>query len=254
MNATTPNTWHEANQRYLMAALAVVKELLERHAARVNGNAGANSSAHPQSSAAQQALKQAADSLPSPSALDTLCAAFALSPFERDVLLLCAGLELDSTFAAFCAAQGNQWRAYPTFSLALATFSDPHWSALSPAAPLRYWHIIEVEPGVSLTTSQLCIDERTLHYLTGLADLDGRLQGVVEPLDPCAELVPSHDALVRQLVALWSQTEQAWNWPAVQLCGPDNIGKGDIAATACAELVHLPRNSYTPQAVKGLPA
>src|SRR5207244_4953216 len=70
------------------------------------------------------------------SALDNLCAAFRLSPFERDVLLLCAGIELDSTFPARCAtAQGGTRRAYPTFSLALAVLPEAHWSAIVPTAP-----------------------------------------------------------------------------------------------------------------------
>jgi len=64
-------------------------------------------------------------------ALETVCALFHLSPFERDVLLLCAGMELDSRFAEACAGQP------PTFALALASLPEPHWSALAPSGPLR---------------------------------------------------------------------------------------------------------------------
>ena len=70
--------------------------------------------------------------MPAPPALETLCRRSGLSPFERDVLLLCAGVELDSRFAPLCAAaQGDPARPYPTFSLALAALPEPHWSALS---------------------------------------------------------------------------------------------------------------------------
>ena len=56
-------------------------------------------------------LREATEAMPAPAALDTLCAAFGLSPFERDVLLLCAGMELDSAFPALCAAaQGHRAR------------------------------------------------------------------------------------------------------------------------------------------------
>src|SRR5258708_32233454 len=79
-----------------------------------------------------------------PPALEQLCAAFGLSPFERQVLLVRAGADLEGAFAGLCAAApGDPARAYPTFSLALATFDEPHWSALSPEAPLRFWRLID---------------------------------------------------------------------------------------------------------------
>ncbi len=63
---------------------------------------------------------------------------FRLTPFEQDVLLLRAGVELAADIGPLCGeAQGEQGRAFPTFGLALAAFADPAWSALSPTAPLR---------------------------------------------------------------------------------------------------------------------
>ena len=72
-------------------------------------------------------------------ALDRLCRLFGLSAFERDVLLLCAGVELDSGFA--------ETVGQPTVALALAKLPHAHWAALSPAAPLRHWRLIEVAAG-----------------------------------------------------------------------------------------------------------
>ena len=61
---------------------------------------------------------------------------FALSPFERDVLLLAAAVELDGGVAeAVRALQGGS--AAPTFALAMSTLPDPHWDALAPDRPLR---------------------------------------------------------------------------------------------------------------------
>src|SRR5262249_41803373 len=141
---------------------------------------------------AGQAPDEAAAAMPAPPALETLCATFGLSPFERAVLVLCAGQELDSRFAALCAAaQGDAQRPYPTFSLAPATLPQPHWSALTPAAPLRRWRLIEVGAGSALTLSPLRIDERVLHYLAGVQHLDERLAGLLEPVPPPGDLVPS---------------------------------------------------------------
>ncbi len=85
--APARETWLDANQRYLTAALVRVRAALEAHAAGAAGPADA--------AAAEAALTAAAARLPGPAALDVVCAAFGLSPFERDVLLLCAGMELE---------------------------------------------------------------------------------------------------------------------------------------------------------------
>src|SRR5690348_15533439 len=79
--------------------------------------------------------------VPGGSALDLVCSCFGLTPFERDVLVLAASVEVDPVSAERFRAAGG--RPYPTFSLALATLAEPHWSALAPVSPLRRWHLIE---------------------------------------------------------------------------------------------------------------
>jgi hypothetical protein len=144
---------------------------------------------------------------------------------------------MDSTFATLCAtAQGDPRRTYPTFSLALAALPDSHWSALTPAAPLRYWRLLEVGSGDTLTTSPLRADERVLHYLAGAPYLDERLRGLVEPLPVPEELPPSHHALARRIVELWSQTEGRSAAPTLQLCGGEHDAIHAIAAAAAAQL------------------
>lgn len=237
MNAEETLNWYEANQKYLTAALAIVREPLEHHATQANSDTAKNSSEYSLSDDVQHALRQADNELPAPSALETVCEAFGLSHFERDILLLCAGMELDSTFASRCAsAQGDPLRAYPTFGLALAAFPDPHWSALTPAAPLRRWRMIEVGAGNALTTSPLRIDERILHYLTGLQHLDERLVSLVEPLHVSHDLVPSHYLLAERLALTWSSMKNTFVLPAIQLCGGEVLSKRTIAAAACTSL------------------
>jgi ATPase family associated with various cellular activities (AAA) len=220
--------WAEANQRYLMAALGVVRAALER---RVRDPAQANAGA----GQLQQALEAAAAAMPSPPALQRVCTVFGLSPFERELLLVCAGVELDSTFAGLCAAlHGDSARRHPTFGLALATLSSPHWSALTPEAPLRRWRMIEVSSGHPLTSSALRIDERVLHYLAGIQHLDERLAGIVEPLPPGGELVPSHWAVVDRMVQAWASLPERAGFPVVQLCGNEPVAKRLVAAAACS--------------------
>lgn len=230
MNTTTTNDWHEANQRYLMARLSVVRGALTRHVARIQG---AQEGEH--NDAAEQTLHKAACALPATSALDALCAAFGLSPFERDVLLLCAGMELDSTFAQLCAAaQGSPQRPYPTFSLALAALPSAHWSGLTPAGPLRRWRFIEVGADDTVTNGPLRIDERVLHYLAGVSYLDVRLHGLVELLPPPTDLPPSHRELAQRIAQVWSKSREAPSWPIIHLSGDEHAGKRAVAAFACA--------------------
>ena len=101
-----PHSWVEANHRFLTAAPDVVR----RH---VSGE---------DAEAAARGREQIAAGMPAPPALDGIAAAFGLSDFERDVLLLCAGVELDTAVARACAtAQGDPGRPYATFSLAMGT-------------------------------------------------------------------------------------------------------------------------------------
>ena len=242
MSAHELNIWHEANQRYLLAALGVVREALERHAQSTPEHASGQTSEQspgqspPGNSTARRVMEETAARMSAPPALDNVCAAFGLSPFERDVLVLCAGVELDAAFATACAAaSGEQRHAYPSFSLALAALPDAHWSALAPSAPLRRWRLIDVGAGESLTLSPLRIDERVLHYLAGIQHIDERLAGLVEPLRGTVELVPSHHALAALILPLWSQAavEQL---PVVQLCGGEVAGKRAVAMHVCAAL------------------
>jgi ATPase family associated with various cellular activities (AAA) len=227
--------WTDINQRYLMAALAEVRMALERHAA-CPGSQEASRSMEPVRGCSEDELAR----LPAPPALETLAKTLRLSLFERAIVLLCAGIELDASFAGLCAAaQGDTARTYPTFSLALAALPSPHWSALTPTAPLRRWRVVEPvnQPGTPLTLNPLRIDERILHFLTGIQYLDDRLIGLIEAVS-ADDLVPSHLALAHQIAAAWAHADD--RLPVIQLYGADEATKRAIAAAGCAELgLHL---------------
>ena len=228
------HNWGQANQRYLMAAINVVRERLKHQRSRSPDKSPGED--QPEDfHEAQRALQEAAAAMPSPSALEILSKTFNLSTFERDLLLLCAGVELDSSFASACAeTQADPTRTQPTLSLALAVLPDAHWSALTPAAPLRRWRLIEVGSGPVLTLGSLRIDERILHYLAGVQHPDERLAGFVEQLSLSGELAPSHTALAERVAALWSQRIRNGTRPVVQLCG-SNVGDvRSVALAACA--------------------
>ena len=173
---TSPEAWLTANQAALVAALRPVYSALCRHAGKP---------------AALDAEISGIAQLDPPPAIETLAAQFALSPFERAVLLLCAGVELEGRFAEICAAaHGDPRRGFATFGLALAALPDAHWSALSRDRPLRHWRLVEMAPGDTLTSAPLRIDERVLHLLAGVQSSDERLDGVIVAI-PLPASVPA---------------------------------------------------------------
>ena len=115
-------------------------------------------------------------------ALEQLRTLFGLTPFELDLLVLCAGTSLESRFLSACAAAHDDPHAtWPTFGLALSVLREPHMSALSRTRPLRYWRLIEPGAGPVLH-APLSIDERILHFILGVPTMDGRLEAAIRPL------------------------------------------------------------------------
>jgi hypothetical protein len=232
MNAAPTLNWKEANQSHLTAALSEVRVALARFLSYADGETAI------EEDAAEPQLAPEGDSATEETgALETLCATFGLSAFERKILLMCAGVELDFRFAGLYAAGSREAKpSYPTFSLALSAFEDRHWSALLPTRPLRYWHLVEMLPGDGLTTSPLRIDERVLHYLAGISCIDDRLRCVTEPVRAAEALPPSQRAIADQVADSWYRTNWQAGGPVLQLCGGEAGGKRSVAAAACAKL------------------
>jgi ATP-dependent 26S proteasome regulatory subunit len=266
--------WQEENTRALSAAIAWVRTLLQRHAESdeppeidtERDKPGERSAwfrrrRKPQAyfesgpagtrlitgGAGQPPLLAPADqpsltaAIPPP-ALHTLRDRLGLTPFELNILLLCAAMELDTSVAGLCArVQRESERAFPTFALALSLFDQPAWEALSPERPLRYWHLIEISQpgGQPLTTSRLRADEWIVNYLKGLTYLDDRLTPHLMPLAaPAAdiELPPSQARVADQIIGHLRTADQDETPPAIQLLGPDAASKRLVAGVVCREL------------------
>jgi hypothetical protein len=203
------HAWLEQNQRSLAAQLARVRSYLEP------GDAPAGDPPAPQEG----------DPLP---ALERLCALFELSPFERDVLLLCVGAALDTRFASVVAAREPS--GMPTFGLALAVLPNAHWSAVLPNAPLRRWRLITLI-GQDIAHATLRIDERVLHHLVGLDYLDERLRGLVRAFNQHVALADSQQTVAEQVARMLSVPPAC-----VQLSVSDPLLRRMITAHACARL------------------
>ena len=211
-------SWTEANQAYLVAEFARIKSLL---------GLKPDEDTVALTDKAQVALEP-------PPAINRLTQLFDLSPFERDVLELCAGVEMDSNLAALCAeAQGHPQRTYATFGLATATLPEAHWSALAPSRPLRRFHLIEVEGGQGLTSAPLRIDERILHYLAGVNVIDPRLQPLLRVPSYPDWIADDHKVIAGLAAKVFDSSPGLP--PVIHFCEDDPQGREDAAAVAAQE-------------------
>lgn len=217
MNAPHPPLdWTEANHHLLVAEFARIKALL----------------AGEPTDAPDRHVQACRAALPRPAAVDHLSERFGLSGFERDVLLMCAGIEMDAALAAGCAKGGHG--AWASFGIALAVLPDAHWSALTPVRPLRHWRLIESDDRDGIAHARLRIDERVLHYLAGANYLDIRLQTLVRPQAPPSAMTQAHRHICDTVVeALRGESS---DHRLFLLLGDDADGQADIAAQAAADI------------------
>ncbi|MEM7713566.1 MAG: ATP-binding protein, partial [Cyanobacteria bacterium P01_A01_bin.68] len=243
MIAQVSTEWQQENQLYLMQHLDRLRFALERAAGGREGEVWGDKGEGEEGEIFSQSSSSSHTSHTLPTlALEKICQSFGLSTFERDILLLCAGVELDASFGSLIAdIQGDSQHNYPTFSLALAVLESAYWGALTPESPLRKWRLIEIGGGNTLTTSPLRIDEKILHYLTGIYHLDSRLKGIATLVNTEEQLVPSHQQLAMQMVNTWYlAAPEEKILPILQLCGKDSASQRAIASIICSKLNFLP--------------
>jgi hypothetical protein len=117
---------------------------------------------------------------------------FALSDFERDVIVMCTGSLLEPILAG-----------PPTFGRALAAFPGAHFDATSPTAPLRAHRLVLLGGAVSSLGATLVLDERIFQFVMGVASLDERLMPLrIAASRPPMPLVPTHHALAERLTSV----------------------------------------------------
>jgi len=217
-SVTEVPSWPDLNRQWLVGEIARLAQRIE------SGGTGDEPGESEAAAAFTPALARCAD-------------AFGLSEFEMQLLLLVAGVQLDGALRDAVAATSADGSARATFGLALAALPQPHWDALSPAAPLRHWRMIEPESAAILTQAPLWMDERVLHFIAGVAAEDPQLTAAGITIAPGAAHRDG-DPLVAERVA--RALEAPGDPTAVALHG----GNSDPAAlrdTALAALSALAR-------------
>ncbi|WP_287255475.1 hypothetical protein [Moorena sp. SIO4E2] len=223
MAPLSQTNWYHSNLSSLFQEIERVRNYLENY---IEGKKN------------QQTVTEIVDNT---SALAQLCNKFLLSPFERDILLMCAGMEIEPLFhSLFAIAQKNSPnKNYPTLSLAFDAIPGANWGVLSPQRPLLYWQLLQIEPGLILSQSPLIIDQRILCFLLGEYATDQELAGKITPLPPQTNphLLPSSQLSIgSQLITIWSGGEGTNSYPVVQLSRSDRSTKYQIASATCQGL------------------
>ena len=210
--------WLATNQRLLVAEFARLKaQIVGEDTTLANG-----------------AIAEARAAMSSPATIDLVSDAFGLSNFERDILLLSAGVEMDGALAAACAQDvGSAGLEASTFGIALAKLPEPHWSALLPVSPLRRWRLLELREDENLCSSRLRIEERVLHFLAGLNYLDPRLQPLLCAREAKGLHGESHGAIVDAAVRTLQDQRHT---PLVQLHGNDLASHREAAGEIARRL------------------
>jgi len=182
-------------------------------------------------------LGEALESAGTPPPLSVLARLFGLTPFEREVLLLCLAPELDAAFERLYAyVQDDVARNYATPQLALALHGGTGETRLAaresfaPAAPLRRFRLIRVEAasGAYASMRPLRLGERVVEFLLGVNRLDEQVASLLQPLPPPL-LAPSREPLLAQLESWVQQTARAARPLILNLHGQPGAGKLALA-------------------------
>ena len=209
--------------------------------------------------------------LPAPETIGRL---FGLTPFERDVLLLCVALELDPAFERlFAYVQDDVTRKYATPHLAVALLAGPSaesgdrvssrdvvdrgrrealraaHASFQPDAPLRRFCLVNVDAAPTPTGGLLCplqLDSRVVDYLRGVNRVDERVADVIQPV-ATAPLAPSHDEIVDDVVRVLARSAGGPR-PPVNLVGARGAGK-HVVAGAIADRLGLGCYVFDPSKV-----
>ncbi len=222
-----------------MRAIPNETDLLVAHVQRVRSRIESLASREePSRGASARHVELVSEEVPLPSAFAALVDAFSLDEFERDVLFVAIGVELDPMLGTLCGRLAGIAVPAPTPWLMMRVLQSPRWSALSPGATLRRWRLLDVDTRASVGSAPVRIDERVLHHVLGEAYLDDRLAPWARPLPP-----PVHDAAaagVAEIVVRATQGLDPSEWPIFHLVARTETGRAaaGLASSALGARLH----------------
>ncbi len=179
----------------------------------------------------------------SDSALSRLCQQFRLSPLEQDILVLCAGVEINAGFTDLCIAASEALGDSSFMGISahfILNYLDSGIthseiaSMLGSDSPLLQWDLLTRFGGFRFQ-SVLKIDSWTLDYLMGVESVPTPYRGNLSPklIKVALKSIPdSYLKTAQQLINIWTRSA---DHQTAQLCGSDLEAKQQIAAIACRQ-------------------
>ena len=222
--ATALRPWPERNRQWLIGAIGRLRQRLEERVADPSAP-----------TVAADCVETDELSAFTP-ALVHLGRAFGLSVFERELLLLTAGLELDQGLRAAVATLNGGASSRASYGLALATLAAPHWQAMSSDSALRQWNMIAPEAGPHLTQAALRVDERIVHFVAGVPASDAALAGVATVVVPGRDVEDEDAPLAARIARSLSAPGQPGVVVVLQDQGGDPAMRRDMALAVLAQL------------------
>lgn len=224
---------HSENRDYLLAYVQYVKALLSTLASRTE-NSDISYSKKMMIKAPEWRHNE---TLP---ALETLSRSFDLTDFEKMILIMCTGAEIDSEFSMiFSKLYKNPNAKFPTFDIALRAFPEANWKAILPDSSLRRFQLVSLQnyDDVPLITTPIRIQERILHYLLGFKlTLDSSMGYLVHPVQLTAPVANSARGRISDIVEFYLNSPNKAKLPIFHLWGPDADTSLIVAQLACEEL------------------
>ncbi|TXE07848.1 ATP-binding protein [Gelidibacter salicanalis] len=222
--------WLELNRSYLMTSIQMTMDELSFHFSE-----SGIEKPFEKSDESTKLLEEIGNISHRKPNLDVLVERCQLSEFEKNILLVCAGIELNSTYSQLISnIQGNPEAVYPSFNLLLSGFCSTHWDAISPISPLRKWDLIHFNSGTLLANQPMKIDEGILHYLTGFSFLEEQLASLIKRDDEKYLITESQQYLVKQIVSDYSKNVHSPK--TIELNGIETKDKMAVAKNVCEKL------------------
>lgn len=175
---------------------------------------------------------------------------FALTPYEKDCLLICLAPEIDGKYEKlFAYLQDDVTKKYPTIGLISQLFGTSFADRLqrqavfNPLAPLfKYKLLFQIAaPEIPFPSRALKLDDHVKDFLIGLGFLDHRLSEIAQIIPPGlaneAAIVFSeeHDQMRQAAVRHFSAGGPAKNL-VMFFRGPRGSGKKALATRICSDL------------------
>ena len=229
MKANADDIWLKKNQQYLVEAIKLVRIELSGLLTKERGHD--NAEMLNELSIGYATLLKIENEMTSMPAIQKLTSTFNLSFFEKKIILLAAGVELDADLASIVQQLQGGSSILPNYSLVLGAFAESHWSALSPESPLFQWHLLKVSDQNLLIQSSFIIEEDILHYLTGLQYLSPKLKEIVFPITTFSECFE-----IDEISTALNQAGLLESKPLLQITGISAEEKMWMAAKACIDM------------------